>query len=610
MGRFVFALVVVLGLAHPVSAQFYAYGQSTGTGSSFDYNTSGTDVLTVESDDVYSSQQTLPFTWQYYGQNKTTYYVSDNGYITFTDNPGSSDPNNTSIPSAGGPNDAIYAFWDALGVVSGAGSADRVTTWTQGDAPNRVHVIEWYSVTPASGSGFIYAAIRLYECGDFDVVNHYGNATGMTATIGTEDATGVNGTQVAGSPNLTYLFTDQFPDDDVVYTFYWNGIQYDLAVTSLDLEGRVPIGLNDISGTLANLGSTTVTSLDLVYTVDGGAPVVGAISGISIPAFGGTYNFTHSTPWNVATGGEEHEIAVWAEAIDGGQMDQRTCNDELTTEVLAALDRWGFKRVLLEVFTGTWVGWGPDGRVVRDDVIDQFGTKVAAIDIHDGDEMEFAEGLRTEFGVSAYPTGMVDRVVFPGEADEPHSRGAWVTNVATQLGDYTPLNMALSSSYTAASRLVGVTATAGFTDFAGGDLRFVCMLSENNLVGSGLGWDQTNYLNATGGHPYFGAGDPIVGYDHQYVLRDLSSAVGVPGTISTPTSPGDVVSESFVFTLAPDVDETEIDVTCFVTRYGGVVGDREVLNVRQAPLGESRELPLFASTFNSGNADDWTSTSP
>lgn len=94
------------------------------------------------------------------------------------------------------------------------------------------------------------------------------------------------------------------------------------------------------------------------------------------------------------------------------------------------------------------------------------------------------------------------------------------------------------------------------------------------------------------------------------MLRDISSAVGIPGTISTPTSPGDVVSEPFAFTLAPDVDETEVTVTCFVTRYGGMVGDREVLNVRQAPLGETRYLPLFASTFNSGNTDDWTATGP
>lgn len=479
-------LAIAILVCNPVSAQFYGLGQSTGT-DSFDYNTSGTDVLTVTSDDVYSAIQTLPFNWAHYGQSKTGYYVSDNGYITFAASPGSSEPTNTAIPDAGGPNDAIYAFWDGLGVVSGAGSVDRVTTWTQGDAPNRIHVIQWFSVTPDSGNGFVYAAIRLYECGDFDVVHNYGNATGMTATVGTEDATGTNGTQVAGSPNLSYPSVGPFPEDDVVHTFYWNGIQYDLSVTNLDLGGRVSIGLTDISGTLANLGSTTVTSFDLIYTVDGGSPVVDTISGVSIPAFGGTYSFTHSTPWNVTTGGEEHEVIVWAEAINGGQMDQRTCNDEISVEVLAALDRWGVKRVLLELFTGSWCGWCPDGRVVRDDIIDQFGTSVAAIDVHDGDAMEFAEGIRTEFGVSAYPNGMVDRTVFPGEPDEPHSRGAWTANVQTQLGAYTPLNIGLSSNFTPATRQVDVTAMAEFTDYAGGDLRFVCMLSENNLVGSGTG---------------------------------------------------------------------------------------------------------------------------
>jgi len=608
--RCLVALAIVILVCIPASAQFYGYGQSTGTSDPYDYTTSGTTVLAITSDDVYSAEQTLPFSWPYYGVNQSTYYVSDNGYITFAASPGSSDPTNTAIPSAGGPNNAIYAFWDGLGVVSGSGSTDEVLSWTYGETPNRVHVIQWYSVTPDSGSGFIYAAIRLYECGDFDVVLNFGNATSMTATVGTEDATGAAGTQVTGSPNLPYPSVGSDGSDDVVYTFYWTGIQYDLSVASLDLGGRVPIGINDISGSVVNLGSVNVTSFDLHYSVDGGSSVVDSISGISIPPFGGTYSFTHSTPWNVAAGGEEHEVTVWAEAINGGFSDQRTCNDEISTEVLAALDLWGMKRVLLEVFTGSWCGWCPDGRVVRDEITYQFGESVAAIDIHDGDGMEFSDGIRPEFGVSAYPNGMVDRTVFPGEGDEPHSRGAWAANVQNQLGAYTPLNMGVSSTFVPASRQVNVTATAGFTDYAGGDLRFVCMLSEDNVIGSGTGWDQTNYLNGTAGHPYFGAGDPILGYDHQHVLRDLSSAVGTPGAISTPTSPGQIFTEPFVFTLAPEVDEAEVDVTCFVTRYGGVVGDREVLNVRQAPLGESRELPLFASSFNSGRVDDWSSVSP
>jgi len=605
--RISFALLF-LSLCQPALAQYYEYGESTGTDPDFDYTTIGTTVLSITSDDVYSDPQTIPFPWQHYGQAKTTYYVSDNGYITFASSPGASDPNNTALPNASGPNDAIYAFWDDLGVVAGTGSPDKVETWTYGEAPLRVHVIQWFSVTPGSGSGFVYAAIRLYECGDFDVVLNYGNATGMTATIGTENATGSTGTQVSGSPNLSYPAIGSAGDDDVVYTFYWSAIQYDLSVTGLDLGDLVTPGDNEISGTLANLGNETVTGFELVYQVDGGPSQIDTISGVSIPPSGGIYNFTHSTLWNVPTGGVEHEIVVWAQAINVSFSDQRPCNDTYTTSVLSANDIWGFKRVLLEVFTGAWCGWCPDGDIVRSQIVNDFGQRVVAVDIHDGDAMEIADGIRTTFGVSAYPSGMVDRVVFSGEPDEPHSRGSWSQNVHQQLSSYTPLNVGVTSSFNPGTRQVDVTVDASFTDFAGGDIRFVCMVMEDNVVGSGTGYDQTNYLNTTAGHPYFGAGDPILGYNHRYVLRDISSAVGNPAVISTPAAPGDTAMETFVFTLPPDVDENQVTVIGMVAKYGDQVGQKSVANVISAPLGETREVPLFASSFNSGSTNDWTST--
>ena len=600
------ALVVVFCL--PAMAQNFGYGQSTGTQDPFDYNTLGTTVLAIPSEDVLSPVQSLPFVWSFYGIPRSTYYVSDNGYITFDPTAAVSDPNNNIIPSVGGPNDAIYAFWDSLGVVAGTGSTDKVQTWTYGDAPNRVHVVEWYSVTPASGSGFVYAAIRIYECGDFDIVLNYGNATGMTATIGAENPTGTIARQITGSPNIPYPAVGSGGADDVVYSFYWSEIQYDLAVTSIGFEdgGVVTLGDQIITGTVTNTGSEIVTGFDLVYQIDGGVGQVDTLSGLAVPPYGGTYDFAHSTPWNVATGGLEHQIEVFAENINGIFTDQRPCNDVFTTSVYSAQNTWGFKNVLLEVFTGAWCGWCPDGTVIRDAIIADHGPRVVAVDVHDGDAMEFPEDIRDTFGVTAYPNGMVDRTVFDGEAKEPHSRSSWETNVTEQLGAYTPLNVGVTSSFNTTTRQVDVTIDTAFTDYASGDLRFVCMLVEDNVAGLGAGWDQTNYLNTTTGHTYFGAGDPILGFNHRHVLRDISSAVGNPSVIPTPVVPGDTASESFTFILPATVDATQITVVGFVAKYGAGVGQKSVYNVQQAPLGETREVPLFASTFNSGSTTDWS----
>ncbi|MFK7785133.1 MAG: hypothetical protein AB8B56_08455, partial [Crocinitomicaceae bacterium] len=191
-------LLMCTGLALYGTAQSYGSNSSTGTSDPYAYNIAGTAVLSIPAQEVLSTDQTIPFAWNFFGAPVTTYKVSDNGYITFDAAATVSEPVNTAIPDAGGPNNAIYAFWDDINIASGTGATDQVNSFTYGSAPNRTHVIQWFSATPTAGSGFMYCAVRLHECGDFDVVLNYGNATGMSATIGCEDATGTNGVMVEG----------------------------------------------------------------------------------------------------------------------------------------------------------------------------------------------------------------------------------------------------------------------------------------------------------------------------------------------------------------------------------------------------------------------------
>lgn len=584
--RFFFSLMMVLGFAAGGFAQGYVTGSSVGTqNSDFDYNTAGTDVLTITSQDVLSSWQSLPFAFDFYGSAVTGYYVSDNGYITFDQAATTSDPNNTAIPSAGGPNNAIYAFWDDVGVVSGSGSADRVTTWTYGTSPQRVHVIQWYSVTPVSGTGFLYATIRLYECGDFDILHTFGNATGMTATVGAENATGTMAAQITGSPNIAYPAVGSAPDDDIVVSFFNTGINYDLSVTTVDLNNFVTVGQNDVTGTIVNNGNTAITSFDLNYTINGGSAVTSTITA-NIAANGGTYAFTHPTQWDVTTGGQSYNLCVYADNLNGGQTDQRTCNDSNCKDLFSNNGTSGTHTVLLEEFTGAWCGWCPDGAVVQENITDTYPGQVVAVSIHDGDQMEFSDGIRSGFGVSAYPNGMVDRVVFAGEPDEPHSRGAWEANCVAQFGSYTPVDLDITGqSYDATSRQLSCEVTASFVDYAAGDIRIGLMIVEDHVTGTGTGYDQVNYLDGTSGHPYFGAGDPILGYDHRAVLRALpGGAYGVQGTIPATVNPSNDYNESFTYTLPAGYDETEISMIAFIGYYSTNVGERYLLDAVEVDM--------------------------
>ncbi len=566
-------------------AQSYQSNQSIGTTAPFDYTTTGTTVLSVPSSNVLSAWQTLPFAFNFYGQAVTGYYVSDNGYITFDQNATTSVAANTAIPNVGGPNNAIYAFWDDLNVVSGAGSPDNVRAYTYGVAPYRVHVIQYFSVTPASGSGFVYAAIRIYECGDFDIVLNYGNATGMTATVGAENNDGTVGVQLGNSPNFSYPAVGAAGADDIVYTFSWDQIQYDMAITSLDLENNVVIGNQSITGTVSNNGSVAINSFDLHYTVDGGATQTMNVSGVNIPAFSGTYNFTHSAVWNVATGGVNHNLCVWTDNYNNGNPDERTCNDQVCEDLYSFLGISGTKKILIEEFTGAWCGWCPDGEVVVDGILATYPDDVISVSVHDNDGMAFNDGIRTAFSVSAYPNGMVDRKVFPGESDEPHSRGQWLANTLLQRGAYTPADLNITTSFDPGTRVLDITFTANFVDYASGDIRFVPMIVEDSVVGSGSQYNQVNYLNATVGHHYYLAGDPIVGYVHKRVLRALpGGAFGNAGIIPAQVSQGASYTENFQYTIPASYDESKITVVGALAFYSTTVGQREVINAKKAEL--------------------------
>lgn len=73
--------------------------------------------------------------------------------------------------------------------------------------------------------------------------------------------------------------------------------QYDVSNVSIDnaLYNETAIS-TDIVGTVKNMGSETVTSMEVTYSIEGGAAVSAVISGLSIAPLA-TYQYTHPTAW-------------------------------------------------------------------------------------------------------------------------------------------------------------------------------------------------------------------------------------------------------------------------------------------------------------------------
>ncbi len=169
----------------------------------------GDTPLALSGDDN-SVQVSLPFAFAFYGQTYNTSWVCTNGHVTFLNPGGTFCPYfNSSIPSTGTPNAAIYPYWDDM-YLDGSSSA---FTKLIGSAPNRQFVIEWRNAAYFGDfSRRVDFEVVLYENGR--ILTQYrniaadGREQGNSATLGIENAGGTDALQY--SFNEAVIDTPQF----------------------------------------------------------------------------------------------------------------------------------------------------------------------------------------------------------------------------------------------------------------------------------------------------------------------------------------------------------------------------------------------------------------
>jgi len=199
----------------------------------------GDTALSLSGDDN-SVQVNLPFAFTFYGQSYSTTYVCTNGHLTFNATVGFCPFSNSSIPSAGTPNAAIYPYWDDM-FVDPPGAMFTSTL----SNPNRF-VIEWRNVRYfGDTTRRVDFEVVLYENGriltQYRNIADDGRERGNSATLGIENA--------AGNDALQYSFNEATigtPDFAVLYRLPPNGF----------VEGHV----TDANDNLA-LGGATVKAM-------------------------------------------------------------------------------------------------------------------------------------------------------------------------------------------------------------------------------------------------------------------------------------------------------------------------------------------------------------
>lgn len=226
----------------------------------------GTGTALTLTDDAMSVALPIGFTFNFFGNNYTTFYKCSNGYITFTSAQSTTTYGKT-IPLTASPNNFIAAAWGDLNPVSTNGSKIRYIT--TGTAPNRKLIINDSTfhyggvAYPFIVQTILYETSNIIEVHTSTISNTTAIATsGVTKTItqGIENSTGSKGYFVPGRNSTIFSATNDAYRFTPGYSYLW---------TTGNLSGATQTYYPTISGTVYD-----VTMSDGTCTATFSSPII------------------------------------------------------------------------------------------------------------------------------------------------------------------------------------------------------------------------------------------------------------------------------------------------------------------------------------------------
>ncbi|MEE9408528.1 MAG: Omp28-related outer membrane protein [Polaribacter sp.] len=176
------------------------------------------------------------------------------------------------------------------------------------------------------------------------------------------------------------------------------------------------------------------------------------------------------------------------------------------------------KKAVIEDYTGTWCGWCPRVSYAIG-LVEAQTDKVFAIAAHVANsepmENDASKALRSAFGVSSFPTAYVNRA-----SEWSYPEPSNVDQAVNQAKGNTNAGLAISSLLSGTT--LDIVISTGFTQNLAGT-KLVVFILEDKVI-----YNQSNYTS------YYAGADPIVGFEHNHVLRYATTDVlGDPTSATT-----------------------------------------------------------------------------
>lgn len=171
------------------------YSISSGTGNpgslnkeADNANTGWTTLISGnQTKNTWSSTQTIPFSFKYFGKSVTKYKVNQSGIVRLASTSVSNiTTDNTNLPSSSLSGYNIACYWEQFTTATPSGSDDAVMIKVFGTSPNRQLWIKWVSqelgTTPSSDNGF--ACVIEEKTNAIYLVDLKKGSSAITATLG------------------------------------------------------------------------------------------------------------------------------------------------------------------------------------------------------------------------------------------------------------------------------------------------------------------------------------------------------------------------------------------------------------------------------------------
>ena len=261
-----------------------------------------------------------------------------------------------------------------------------------------------------------------------------------------------------------------------------------------------------------------------------------------------------------------------------------------TDGATAAVPKIYLSREIMEDYTGTWCGYCP--RIAY-----KFETAAANnprfffVGNHNGDVFttSWQSPLEKEFKIGAFPTATKMRDWSNSTTSIKFKDNGAINNLAdtSQCSDYLKTNDSLGLSFSTAAisgNTVSGKVNVGFGYTYTDSLKIVIELVEDLLVE-----DQHSYYSTSPktGNPYYGLGNPIVGFVHHNVLRKVFTATLGDNIPKASTVAGKLYGKSFTFD-ATGYKISNCKIVAFVVGSKYNAKNRGIVNVQWVNAGANK----------------------